>query len=569
MRLTSRTGGRTGVVAALVASLAVACALLPGRAEAQDARPNILVFVTDDQRAVDTMGVMPLTRRYFQRRRHAVHQRFRDDPALLPVQGDDPHGSLRPQHRGSPERLEGFDDSTIFPRLLVSEGYRTAMVGKFLNGWKRRRVPYFDHWALLKIALSKYTRPWLNVDGETRRFSGYLSTDLLARYSVDFLERFDQEGDDAPWFLYVAPSAPHYPWTPAPRHARAPVPGGGPAVLEKDRSDKPAYVRQQHYALAEAQRVRTGQLRALMSVDEMVGRIFRKLEELGEKRETLAIFTSDNGFLWADHGIGGEASTAGQKRVPYSASVRVPFFLRWPGRVGAGGTDRRLVGNVDIAPTVLSAAGIAPDPAKPPLDGRSLLDSGRRGRMLLEYWKEPGRPIPTWASLRTRRFQYVEYYRDGRRVFREYYNLLRGPWQLRNLLADGPEQRPVEGPPGEAEAGSDVLRQAGIREPLSVALLALGGERDHRRTPHGPRDRRPSASSARTSSSTRRPRSSKRSAAWRQATSAGSARAPVAGPCAARPAPRPRRRPWMRRPRARASLAGSSPPAGRPSRARS
>ena len=212
---------------------------------------------------------------------------------------------------------------------------------------------------------------------------------------------------------------------------------GTPPYSRKTAPTSPRTSGEQHYALAEAQRVRTGQLRALMSVDEMVGRIFRKLEELGEKRETLAIFTSDNGFLWADHGIGGEASTAGQKRVPYSASVRVPFFLRWPGRVGAGGTDRRLVGNVDIAPTVLSAAGIAPDPAKPPLDGRSLLDSGRRGRMLLEYWKEPGRPIPTWASLRTRRFQYVEYYRDGRRVFREYYNLLRDPWQLRNLLADG------------------------------------------------------------------------------------------------------------------------------------
>ena len=310
------------------------------------------------------------------------------------------------------------------------------MVGKFLNGWKRRRVPYFDHWALLKIALSKYTRPWLNVDGETRRFSGY-STDLLARYSVDFLERFDRKGRCSV-VSRVAPSAPHYPWTPAPRHARAPVPGwGGEPRRTRERPLRQARVRP-----AAALRARRGAARPYRPAPGAhvrrrdVGRIFRKLEELGEKRETLAIFTSDNGFLWADHGIGGEASTAGQKRVPYSASVRVPFFLRWPGRVGAGGTDRRLVGNVDIAPTVLSAAGIAPDPAKPPLDGRSLLDSGRRGRMLLEYWKEPGRPIPTWASL-TRRFQYVEYYRDGRRSSASTTTCSADPWQLRNLLADG------------------------------------------------------------------------------------------------------------------------------------
>jgi arylsulfatase A-like enzyme len=117
--------------------------------------------------------------------------------------------------------------------------------------------------------------------------------------------------------------------------------------------------------------------------------------------------------------------------------VEVPLFLRWHGQVKAGSKDPRLVGNVDIAPTVLSAAGIAPDPAKPPLDGHSLLSSGRRSRILLEYWKEPGRPVPTWASVRTRRYQYVEYYRsDGRRFFREYYNLVHDRWQLRNLLAD-------------------------------------------------------------------------------------------------------------------------------------
>lgn len=91
------------------------------------------------------------------------------------------------------------------------------------------------------------------------------------------------------------------------------------------------------------------------------------------------------------------------------------------------------MGNVDIAPTVLSAAGIR----RPPLDGRSLLRTRARTRILLEYWKEPGKGIPTWASLRTRAYQYVEYRRRGRVFFREYYDLVRDPWQLRNLLGDG------------------------------------------------------------------------------------------------------------------------------------
>jgi arylsulfatase A-like enzyme len=96
------------------------------------------------------------------------------------------------------------------------------------------------------------------------------------------------------------------------------------------------------------------------------------------------------------------------------------------------------VGNVDIAPTVLAAVGVAPDPAKPPLDGRSLLEPASRGRMLLEYWKERNRQVPTWAGLRTRRFQYVDYYDSaGAVTFRECYNLRRDPWQLRNLFRDG------------------------------------------------------------------------------------------------------------------------------------
>jgi arylsulfatase A-like enzyme len=98
-----------------------------------------------------------------------------------------------------------------------------------------------------------------------------------------------------------------------------------------------------------------------------------------------------------------------------------------------------MTGTVDIAPTVLEAAGIPPDPAKPPLDGRSLLSPNTRKRILLEYWREGPRRWPTWASVRTRSYQYTEYYADDAvtRVFREYYRLRRDPWQLRNLLHDG------------------------------------------------------------------------------------------------------------------------------------
>ena len=101
-------------------------------------------------------------------------------------------------------------------------------------------------------------------------------------------------------------------------------------------------------------------------------------------------YLSDNGYSWGEHRHVG-------KFVPYTESIRVPFLVRWPGRLPAGTVDDRLVATVDIAPTVLQAAGIAPDPGDP-LDGRSLLDGRRRGRLLAEYWRDqandPGNDPP-------------------------------------------------------------------------------------------------------------------------------------------------------------------------------
>ena len=415
--------------------LFAASAALPTVAEAQQARPNILVIVTDDQRAANTMGVMPQTLRYFRGGGREFTSAFATTPLCCPSRATILTGRYAHNTGVRRNRADRLDPSTLFPRLLRRSGYQTALAGKFLHFWNR--APYFEHSALLMLGPDAYVNPTFRVDGNRRRTRGY-STTLIGGYARRFLRRFEED-DAAPWFLYVAPAAPHHPWTPEPRYARSPLPrwSGNPAVFERDRSDKPPYVRALRYTRADAQIVRAGQLRTLMSVDDMVGRLVGALEGLGEKRDTLAIFTSDNGYLWADHAFGGDAGTAGDKRVPYTASVQVPFFLRWPGHVPRRSRDNRLVGNVDIAPTVLSAARIAPDPAKPPLDGRSLLGPGRRSRILLEYWKERGQPIPTWASLRTRRYQYIEYYRsDGRRSFREYYNLVRDRWQLRNLLGD-------------------------------------------------------------------------------------------------------------------------------------
>ena len=112
------------------------------------------------------------------------------------------------------------------------------------------------------------------------------------------------------------------------------------------------------------------------------------------------------------------------------------MIMRWTGHLPAGTTDGRRAANIDIAPTIMEAAGIA-IPERFPMDGRSLLQPWQRRVVLTEFQRVRVAVAPTWASLRTGRYHYVEYYRQGSVTFREYYRLRRDPWELENLLHDG------------------------------------------------------------------------------------------------------------------------------------
>jgi arylsulfatase A-like enzyme len=397
--------------------------------------PNILIIVTDDQRATETLQVMPDTLRLFRDGGTSFASAYATTPWCCPARATLFTGQYAHNH-GVMTNAEAADlrhEETI-QAYLGAAGYQTAIAGKFLNRWlisddPASDPPYFDRWSIQRGC---YYRCAYNDDGTFRIVREY-STDFIARRAVQFLRDFDLS-DEAPWFLYVAPYAPHSPFTAEPVYREAPVGrwGGNPAVRERNRSDKPPYIRNSTADLSDGRRLRELQLRTLMSVDDLVGRLFATLSELRERRRTLAIFVSDNGFLWAEHGWGG-------KNVPYTESIRIPLLMRWPGHVPAGAVDRRIVSNVDVVPTVLNAAGVSPPPGSPPLDGHSLLDSSwARRRILTETGGSVTNP-PPWASIRSGRYQYVEYYAEDMTtvVFREYYDLRADPWQLVNLLRDG------------------------------------------------------------------------------------------------------------------------------------
>jgi arylsulfatase A-like enzyme len=363
---------------------------------------------------------------------------FPDAVATTPVCGPSRASIFTGRYGHNHEVLHNYeapnlDQRFTLQRYLKEAGYRTGVVGKYLNDWDLKiDPPHFDSWAIFNIGYSPIR---VNEQGAVQKLETY-STSYVADHSVDFLRK--AADDERPWFLYVAPFAPHPPPTPEPRYADAEVPPFDPPpnFFEADRSDKPPHVQETELDPASILDERAAQLRTLFSVDELVKRVTETIDSLGQSENTLAFFMSDNGWMWGEHGLSA-------KTKPYSASVQVPMLLRWPGEVAGGAEVRGFAANIDMAPTVVEAVGMTPEV---PMDGKSLLGGSARSRVLLEFWGAPARAAPLaltspWASTRTHSFQYVEYYEPGNwssaPTFREYYDLDSDPWQLSNLLADG------------------------------------------------------------------------------------------------------------------------------------
>lgn len=391
--------------------------------------PNILIIVTDDQRA-GTMRVMPETRRWFARGGRRYPHAFVTTPLCCPSRTSILTGRFAHNHGVHWNASWGVPHRRMLQRYLSGAGYHTAIVGKFLNGWGiRQNPPYFDRWATTDGSPGYYDVEF-NLNGAVKRIPGY-ATSFMARKSVSLLDHFERD-DSRPWFLYIAAYAPHRPSIPEPRFVNATVPRWSlnKAAFELDLGDKPPWVKKEQTSLGATERRRADQLRTLMSVDELVGDVFRELGALGERRDTLAIFLSDNGMMWREHGLLG-------KRYPYTYSVKVPLFLRWPGHVEPGSSDSRTVTNVDLAPTISDVTGFVPDT---PMDGKSLFDRWSRPHLFTEYWRTRDHmAIPGWDSIRTAHVHYTQYYGPTRPsvIYREYYRLDSDPWELRNLLHDG------------------------------------------------------------------------------------------------------------------------------------
>jgi N-acetylglucosamine-6-sulfatase len=401
--------------------------------------PNIVLILTDDQR-VDTLRVMPSVQRFLVEQGMTLRRAIVTNPLCCPSRATILTG--RYSHTTGVYTNGGVDggwsafqrsESDTIATALQAAGYRTALIGKYLNGYRGNEVyvpPGWDRWFAFAEQNGAYYDYEIFDDAAGPGLVSYgslpkdYSTDVIRRKAVGFIRSVPPA---TPFFLMVTPYAPHGPLTVAPRHvgafAGAPV-RLAPSVNESDVSDKPAYIQTRGLADPDLLRRRTRrQWEMLLAVDELVSRIDAALVESGHDN-TLVIFTSDNGLSNGEHRWAG-------KLVPYEESLRVPMVVRLPGAVAAGTVSDALVSNADLAPTIADFAG-----ASLSVDGVSLrpllLDdaSSVRDSVVLEHL-QGGSRVPSFCGVRTHAFLFARYSTGEE----ELYDLGQDPWQLENVAA--------------------------------------------------------------------------------------------------------------------------------------
>jgi N-acetylglucosamine-6-sulfatase len=431
------------------------------------ARPPNIVFVLTDDLSMDLLPFMPEVRA-LQSRGLSFDDYFVSDSLCCPSRssiftGNFPHDTGVFTNAGLDGGIGAFyahgDEQNSFNVALHDAGYRTAMMGKYLNGYlqgpSRSPVPStyvppgWDQWDVPGFAYSEYNYT-LNENGRLRHFghrpADYL-TDVLARKGVQFVNASSAAGQ--PFFLELATFAPHDPYTPAPRYAhdfrglQAPRPPSFnvlPANAPQWLGNHPPLGRGRVALINRAFRRR---VQSVQAVDDLLKRIRRALATQGQLRNTYIVFSSDNGLHTGEYRLNPGKLTA------FDTDIHVPLVIAGPG-VPTGARTDAMSENIDLAKTFEAIGG-----TETPSDGHSLLPvmavggeipSDWRNAILVEHHgpdlddgadTDPdsqdhlsGNP-PTYEALRTPGFIYVEYRDDER----EFYDLRTDPFELHNVVS--------------------------------------------------------------------------------------------------------------------------------------
>src|SRR5215216_1092580 len=408
------------VLATVSSSVAIMGTWFGPQSAARSEKPNIVFVLTDDMRK-DDLRFVPETRRLVGNRGMEFENAFVTFAMCCPSRASILTGLYPHNHRvftnEAPEGGEpGFrhlDNSTL-ATWMDDAGYRTALIGKYFNDYaKTYQPPGWDVW---------------HPNG---------SDTLRAQRTKHFIRASAQ--DTAPFFAYVALQTPHPPAKPPARYAdRYPnlrVPRTRD-YNEKNVSDKPYWIRTAPSVSSKgkeaADKLYANRARSLLEVDDVMERLYTTLQETGELDNTYIIFTSDNGFHFAEHRL-----RPPRKSTAYEPDIRIPLLVRGPG-IAAGTHRSQMVLNNDFGVTMADLAGVRPTRK---VDGRSFAPILRgqsppwRSAFLVE--NPTGRVVPAFRALRkSDGKKMTQFYNGG---VREIYFLSEDPRELTNVQKSVPK----------------------------------------------------------------------------------------------------------------------------------
>jgi arylsulfatase A-like enzyme len=462
--------------------------LVLGRAWGAEERPNILFIMSDDHGAGalscygSAVNQTPNLDR-IAKEGMRLENCFVTNSICTPSRATILTGKY--SHLNGVPVFNAFDgNQPTVAKYLQAAGYYTGMIGK----WHLGTVPTgFDYWEILPGQGQYFDPPFFNKDGR-HVMKGY-ATDVITDLAIDFMKN---RPADKPFFLMYHHKAPHRPWEPDEKHKAMfadkvipepktlyddystrtdalhenkqrvfddltrrdlklePPAGLSKGDLAKWMSVKPAEVETtvdgKKVTLSgdalnkwKYQRYMQDYLACIQSVDDNVGRVLDYLDQSGLAKNTVVIYTSDQGFFLGDHGLF-------DKRFMYEESLRMPFVVRWPGHIKAGSVQDAMAINADFAPTFMEMAGLK-EPAD--MQGKSLVPvmegnvpADWRTAMYYRYYHDPGdHNTRAHYGIRTEDHKLIYFWKKDQW---ELYDLKKDPNELHNIYGDADQKDVIE-----------------------------------------------------------------------------------------------------------------------------
>ncbi|NND08633.1 MAG: sulfatase [Saprospiraceae bacterium] len=351
--------------------------------------------------------------------------------------------------RDNVEKFNGLQNT--YPKYLRNAGYQTAVAGK----WHLKSQPTgFDYWNVLP-GQGEYHNPVLIENGVEKKHPGYV-TDIITDIALDWLKERDRE---KPFCLMIHHKAVHANWEADDKYANmfSDINIPEPATFYDDFEGRsPQLANHQlfvgpsqwglhyEYRFGEMpvegsiqdrkewmyQRYIKDYLRCVASVDENIGRVLAYLDETGLDKNTIIIYTSDQGFFLGEHGLY-------DKRFMYEESLRLPLLIRYPKEIKPATHVEKMVLNLDFAETILDYAGVE---IPEDMQGKSFRQlakgqspEGWRDGMYYRFYEE-AYGIGPCEGIRTQQYKLIHYlYGDE---FWELYDLKNDPHEMENLYTD-------------------------------------------------------------------------------------------------------------------------------------